>query len=96
MLHPQARALLEMVESRHIPPTHTLPVTAARATYRDRRALTQPAAPEVAQVRELLASGPHGAIPLRRVRPLGSAEGEVPCLRGSGQNSSEAKMPENW
>ena len=77
MLHPQARVLLDLIEQRQIPPTHTLSVADARAYYRDRRAVTQPAPPEVAQVRELQASGPHGAIPLRSYRPLGSAPDAV-------------------
>ena len=77
MLHPQARALLDLIDARQIPPTHTLPVAEARALYRDRRAFSQPAPPDVAQVRELQASGPHGAIPLRLIRPLGSAETDV-------------------
>ena len=72
MLHPQAKALLDFIEQRGIPPTHTLAPAEARAFYRDRRALTQPAPPEVARVRELVAPGPHGAIPLRLYRPLGS------------------------
>ncbi len=77
MLHPQARALLDLIEQRQIPPTHTLSVADARAYYRDRRAVTQPVPPEVAQVRELQASGPHGAIPLRSYRPRGSASTDV-------------------
>ncbi|HZT54692.1 MAG TPA: alpha/beta hydrolase [Burkholderiaceae bacterium] len=77
MLHPQTRALLDLIEARQIPPTHTLSVADARAFYRDRRAVTQPAPPAVAQVRELQASGPHGSIPLRLYRPLGSAESAV-------------------
>jgi acetyl esterase len=31
MLHPQARALLDLMEQRQIPPTHTLSVADARA-----------------------------------------------------------------
>lgn len=73
MLHPQARALLDLIEARKIPPTHTLSVADARAYYRDRRSVTQPAPPEVGLVSELQASGPLGAIPLRLYRPLGSA-----------------------
>ena len=70
MLHPQAQALLKLIQERGIPPTHTLSPKDARALYRDRRALTQPVPPEVAEARELEASGPHGAIPLRLYRPL--------------------------
>ena len=72
MLHPQTRALLDQVERNHVPPTHTLSPEAARTLYRDRRGATQPVAPEVAEVLDLQAEGPHGPIPLRRYRPLGS------------------------
>jgi acetyl esterase len=72
MLHPQTRSLLDLIEARGIPPTHTLSVADARAYYRDRRSVTQPAPAEVALVRELAAEGAHGAIPLRLYRPLGS------------------------
>lgn len=72
MLHPQTRALLDFIEQRQIPPTHTLDVADARAWYRDRRGVTQPAPPEVAQVHDLQAGGPHGSIPVRSYRPLGS------------------------
>lgn len=69
MLHPQARALLDLMKERGVPPTHTLSPAEARATYRERRTFTQPDAPEVAEVRDLQAEG----IPLRLYRPLGSA-----------------------
>jgi acetyl esterase len=69
MLHPQARALLDLMAARGVPPTHTLTPADARALYRDRRAYTQPDAPPVAEVRALAADGPHGAIPLRLYRP---------------------------
>ena len=72
MLHPQARALLELIEASGLPPTHTLPPVEARRFYRERRFFTQPAPPEVAEVRELQAEGPHGPIPLRLVRPRGA------------------------
>ena len=62
MLHPQTQALLDLIEARGIPPTHTLTPTEARAFYRERRAFTQPAPPPVALVRDLQADGPHGAI----------------------------------
>jgi len=72
MLHPQTRALLDLIEQRNVPPTHTLSVADARAYYRDRRSVTQPAPLEVALVRDLQASGPAGLIPLRLYRPMGS------------------------
>jgi acetyl esterase len=75
MLHPQARALLDFIEARGIPPTHTLSPAEARAFYRERRTATQPEAPPVAEVRGLEADGPHGTIPVRLYRPLGSTAG---------------------
>lgn len=77
MLHPQARALIDLIESRGLPPTHTLPPVEARAFYRERRGFTQPDAPEVAEVRDLRAPGPLGDIPLRAYRPLGAASDAV-------------------
>ena len=77
MLHPQTKALLELIEKSGLPPTHTLAPAAARQMYRERRFYSQPAPPAVAQVRDLIASGPHGEIPLRLYRPLGSAAGET-------------------
>lgn len=81
MLHPQARALLDLIEKSGLPPTHTLPPMEARKMYRDRRSFSQPAAPEVAAVRDTVAPGPHGDIPLRIYRPAGSApEAVLPVL----------------
>jgi acetyl esterase len=77
MLHPQTRALLDLIEQRGVPPTHTLSPADARTLYRERRSFTQPAPPEVASVRDLQADGPHGAIPLRLYRPLGAAATET-------------------
>ena len=80
MLHPQARALLDFIEARGIPPTHTLSPADARAFYRERRAATQPLPAEVAEVRDLAADGPHGPIPVRIYRPLASGAGPLPVL----------------
>jgi acetyl esterase len=77
MLHPQAAALLRLIEEKGVPPTHTLAPAAAREFYRERRFFTQPPAPDVAAVRELRATGPGGPIPLRLYRPLGSAAPDV-------------------
>lgn len=77
MLHPQAQALIDLLIERKVPPTHTLTPADARKLYRERRAVTQPEPGEVAEVRELSAPGPHGAIPLRYYRPLGSAPGDA-------------------
>ena len=72
MLNPHVKALLNLMEQRAIPPLHTLPPGQARALYRERKNLTQPAPPDVAEVRELQSSGPHGPIPLRMYRPAGA------------------------
>ncbi|SCK33185.1 acetyl esterase [Variovorax sp. HW608] len=72
MLHPQAKAFIDLLIEKGVPPTHTLPFTDARRFYRERRALTQPAPSEVALVQDLSAEGPQGPIPLRYYRPLGS------------------------
>jgi acetyl esterase len=69
MLHPQARALLKLIDELGVPPTHTLTPQDARAFYRERRTFTQPDPPEVGEVRALEAAGPHGPIPLRLYRP---------------------------
>ena len=74
MLHPAAQALLQTMKDRGVPPTHTLSPPQAREAYVMRRTLSQPKPPEVSLVRELQADGPHGTVPLRLYRPLGSDE----------------------
>ena len=68
MLDPQARALLDLMIERGVPPTHTLSVAEARRFYRERRHITQPEPPPIDTVRALTAEGPHGPIPLRLYR----------------------------
>ena len=81
MLHPQARSLLQLIDEKGLPPTHTLAPAEARHWYRERRFVTQPQPPEVAQSLDLKAPGPHGDIALRLVRPLGTAPGtQLPVL----------------
>ena len=79
MLDPQARALLDLIEARQIPPTHLLSPEQARSLYRDRRAITQPEPRAMAEVRALAAPGPAGDIPLRLYRPEG-LRGAAPTL----------------
>ena len=74
MLHPQARFLLDLMVERQVPPTHTLSPADARRLYRERRAVTQPEPPPIAETRDLQASGPHGPIPLRLYHPLPAGE----------------------
>ncbi len=77
MLHPQARALLKLIEDSKMPPTHTLPPDMARKFYLERRSFSQPAVPEVALVEDLKAEGPQGAISLRHYRPTASSPDTV-------------------
>ena len=66
MLDPQARALIDLMVEKGVPPTHTLTPAQARAFYRDRRGFTQPEPPVMAEVRDLRA----GDVPLRLFRPV--------------------------
>lgn len=71
MLDPQARALIDLMIERGVPPTHTMTPTEARRFYRERRFFTQVDPPAVAAVEMLRADGPHAPIPLRAYRPAG-------------------------
>lgn len=73
MLDPQARALLDLMIERGVPPTHTLVPADARRFYLERRFFTQPEPAEVARVRDLDADG----VPLRLYRPRGAPDGAV-------------------
>lgn len=79
MLDPQARALIDLMIERQVPPTHTLAPAEARRLYRERRGFTQPDPPPLAEVRELAAPGPGGAIALRLYRPV-AAPAVLPLL----------------
>ena len=65
MLDPQARALIDLMIERGVPPTHTLTPAQARSFYRDRRGFTQPEPPPMAEVQDLMA----GTVPVRLYRP---------------------------
>jgi acetyl esterase len=77
VLHPQARALLKLIEDSKMPPTHTLPPEMARKLYLERRTFSQPTVPDVALAEDLKAEGPHGAIALRHYRPAASSANAV-------------------
>jgi acetyl esterase len=74
MLDPQARALLDLMVERQVPPTHTLSPEAARTLYRERRSFTQPEPPPLPEVRELRSDA---GTPLRLYRP---GPGTLPLL----------------
>ena len=77
MLHPEARALINLMQERGVPPTHTLSPADARHFFRERRFFTQPDAPQVALVQDLQANGPHGAIALRLYKPFVKTSGQA-------------------
>jgi acetyl esterase len=79
MLDPQARALIDLMIERGVPPVQVLSPTDARSLYRDRRGFTQPEPPAVGAVTDLVAPGPRGPIPLRLVTPTGN-DGPWPVL----------------
>lgn len=73
MLDPQAQNLLKLMADKGIAPVHTVSPADAREAYVQRRFATQNQPPEVAEVRMLSASGPHGEIPMRLYRPASAA-----------------------
>lgn len=72
MLHPQAQALIDLMARSGVPPTQILTPPEARHYYRERRALTQPLPPDVAEARQFSLPGAAGPIAARAYRPLGS------------------------
>lgn len=69
MLDPQARAILDLMVARQVPPTHTLSVADARRMYLERRFVTQPEPPPVGRVHDLHIAGPEASIPVRLYEP---------------------------
>jgi acetyl esterase len=77
MLDPQAKALIDLMIEKGIPPVHTLTATQAREAYVQRRFFSQPEAPEVASSVDTDIPGPAGKITVRGYRPKGSVASEV-------------------
>jgi acetyl esterase len=73
MLDPQARALLDLMVERGVPPTHTLAPAEARRLYRERRTFTQPEPPTVGAVRDMSVPGGAGPIAARLFMPAATA-----------------------
>ncbi len=76
MLDPQARAVLDLMSERGVPPVHTQTPAEARAAYRDRRGFSQPDPPAVGAVRDLVGDG----LSMRLVLPPGPADLPPPLL----------------
>jgi acetyl esterase len=79
MLDPQARALLDLIEARALPPVHLLSPPEARRFYLERRFFTQGEQRSMGEVRNLSAQTPAGALPLRLYRPEG-VPAQAPAL----------------
>jgi len=74
-IDPQMQGVLERIAKAALPQFHTLSAAEARRLYRESRAALSPPVPDVAEVRELAASGPAGPIPLRSYRGAGTQVG---------------------
>jgi acetyl esterase len=72
MLDPQARALIDLMIQRQVPPVHTLAPEEARRMYLERRFFTQPEPPVLPQVQALQTNG---GVPLRLYRPALAGDG---------------------
>jgi acetyl esterase len=81
MLDPQARALIELMAERQVPPTHTLSPMEARSMYVERRFFTQPDPPPVARVLDLVTEG---GVPLRLYRPEADGAAVLVYFHGGG------------
>ena len=76
-IDPQAREVIDYLAGLGLPPIDRIPAAEARRQYRETRAALRPRAPELAEVRDLEASGAMGPIPLRLYRP---APGALPVF----------------
>ena len=80
-LHPDAESVIELIRQSGRPPYEQLTPEEARDAYARGRTILQPDRAEVARVRNLSATGPAGAIPLRLYRGMGTkADARLPVL----------------
>jgi acetyl esterase len=83
-LHPQSRALLDIVHRPNAPLFHTLPIEKARIESQKMYFAGRPDAPEVAEVRDIVAERAEaagGPLKMRLYRPLGAEDHEaLPAL----------------
>ena len=81
MLDPQAQALMQLMIDKGVPPVNTMSPAEARASYRSRRAFTQPDAPDVLRVQDTALSYDDVSIPLRVYHPpAAQAQKSLPAL----------------
>ncbi|PYM96086.1 MAG: acetyl hydrolase [Candidatus Rokuibacteriota bacterium] len=74
-LDPQAQEVINLVITSGRPAYNTLSPKDARQLFRETRPASTPTPPEIGTVRNLVAEGPAGPIPLRVYRPAGVAAG---------------------
>lgn len=81
VLDPDTQIVLEMIRAAGRPPFEQLSPNEAREAYAASRKVLQPQPEQVAEIRNDTAPGPHGAIPVRIYRPLGTEAAErLPAL----------------
>ena len=85
-LDPQARALLDRVAARGLPPVWEMTLEEARATMLALRRLAGPPEP-VADVEDRAIPGPAGEIPIRIYTPSAESPPNPPTLGGTGRVS---------
>lgn len=71
MLDPEAKAFLDAVRLANRPEYSTMTPAQARDLYKQTRGAVTPTPPEVSEIDNIAAPGPHGPIPLRYYRPAG-------------------------
>ena len=76
-LDPDAQILLDAMIKANRPAFETLTPVQARQQMREIRALLKQPVPEVAEVRDLAATGPHGDIPVRLYRAKAAKPGDA-------------------
>ena len=80
-IDPDAQRVLDLVIASGRPPYEQLQPDEARALYAAARAFLSPEAPDVAEIREWRAPGPHGEIPVRAYRAMGTDfDARLPAL----------------
>src|SRR3989442_11397291 len=77
-LDPQAQEVINLAIKAGRPAYNTLSPKDARQLFRETRPASTPTPPEIGAVRNLVAEGPGGPIPLRVYRPAGAAPSPAP------------------
>jgi len=81
MLDKEAEAVLAAIKAANRPEYADLGAEGARKLYRETRGAVTPPAPDVSEIDNIAAPGPHGPIPLRYYRPAGVDRKEpIPVL----------------